>query len=245
MIPLLLPLLLCWPALGAALPALLEPPPPPPSSPCLQPRDDGSCQGLEPHLQYALRLQKCLSLLFRGCEGKANNFDSVEACERECGWISRRNQQLPATSREPEKLRQPSGNRGTSDRLDGAAAGSSLQKRLLDVAQSILEHLAELRAPEPPSQRTRRTRGGQGGLPDSWGSISRASHPLDAALRLPPRDPQPPRTYGGGGRSSGPQKSLHTGAGSKPRRTWSAPRRAGFRRGRRDTSAHGRGGARP
>jgi len=56
-------------------------------SPCRMPKVIGSCRGEEPRIYFDELEGQCLTFLFSGCEGNANNFDSVRQCEEECSVV--------------------------------------------------------------------------------------------------------------------------------------------------------------
>ncbi|KAM4705787.1 tissue factor pathway inhibitor 2 [Rhinophrynus dorsalis] len=51
---------------------------------CLLPMDEGPCRGLIPRYYYDRFTQTCQEFMFGGCDGNANNFLSLEDCEKSC-----------------------------------------------------------------------------------------------------------------------------------------------------------------
>ncbi|KAM9840359.1 papilin b, proteoglycan-like sulfated glycoprotein isoform 2-T3 [Aulostomus maculatus] len=58
---------------------------PPTSSVCSLPRDDGPCDNWKVRYYYDSGTGKCTEFWFGSCQGNANNFASLEACQRQCG----------------------------------------------------------------------------------------------------------------------------------------------------------------
>ncbi|XP_026549785.1 WAP four-disulfide core domain protein 3-like, partial [Notechis scutatus] len=56
---------------------------------CQLPRDQGSCSKELQHFYYDPEEKKCISFVYRGCEGNSNNFQTRELCEEACGKISK------------------------------------------------------------------------------------------------------------------------------------------------------------
>lgn len=56
------------------------------SEPCGLPALQGPCKSYEPRWAYSGSLRRCLSFIYGGCEGNANNFESKEACEEVCPY---------------------------------------------------------------------------------------------------------------------------------------------------------------
>ncbi|XP_026174651.1 papilin b, proteoglycan-like sulfated glycoprotein isoform X2 [Mastacembelus armatus] len=52
---------------------------------CSLPRDEGSCDTWKVRFYYDSGTRKCTEFWYGSCQGNANNFVSLEACERECG----------------------------------------------------------------------------------------------------------------------------------------------------------------
>ncbi|XP_072218787.1 papilin b, proteoglycan-like sulfated glycoprotein [Leuresthes tenuis] len=56
---------------------------------CSQPRDEGPCDTWMVRFTYDSVMGKCTEFWYGGCHGNANNFMSMEACQRECGGARR------------------------------------------------------------------------------------------------------------------------------------------------------------
>ncbi|CAG5927969.1 unnamed protein product [Menidia menidia] len=56
---------------------------------CSLPRDEGPCDTWTVRFTYDSRMGKCTEFWYGGCHGNANNFMSLEACQRECGGVRR------------------------------------------------------------------------------------------------------------------------------------------------------------
>ncbi|XP_044514942.1 tissue factor pathway inhibitor 2, partial [Gracilinanus agilis] len=56
---------------------------------CLLPQVSGPCRALIPRYYYDRDVQRCRFFYYGGCQGNANNFASLEGCERACGRIPR------------------------------------------------------------------------------------------------------------------------------------------------------------
>ncbi|XP_041832767.1 papilin b, proteoglycan-like sulfated glycoprotein isoform X2 [Melanotaenia boesemani] len=69
---------------------------------CSLPRDDGPCDTWTVRFTYDSRNGKCTEFWYGGCHGNANNFMSMDACQRECGDVRRG---LPSTSRRVNQTR--------------------------------------------------------------------------------------------------------------------------------------------
>ncbi|CEF70433.1 Proteinase inhibitor I2, Kunitz metazoa domain and Immunoglobulin subtype domain and Immunoglobulin-like domain and PLAC domain and Immunoglobulin-like fold domain-containing protein [Strongyloides ratti] len=52
---------------------------------CMLPEDPGNCFGSELRFRYDSDISSCVSFFYTGCNGNANHFTSIEACERACG----------------------------------------------------------------------------------------------------------------------------------------------------------------
>ncbi|OCT75684.1 tissue factor pathway inhibitor 2 [Xenopus laevis] len=56
---------------------------------CLLPLDEGPCKALIPHYYYDRYTQTCQEFFYGGCDGNANNFVSMEDCEKFCWKIKK------------------------------------------------------------------------------------------------------------------------------------------------------------
>ncbi|CAI9160109.1 unnamed protein product [Rangifer tarandus platyrhynchus] len=81
----LLSLLLVGTALGDAPQA----PPGNNAEICLLPLDDGPCRARIPSYYYDRYTQSCREFMYGGCEGNANNFETLEACNEACWKIEK------------------------------------------------------------------------------------------------------------------------------------------------------------
>ncbi|XP_031731331.1 papilin b, proteoglycan-like sulfated glycoprotein [Anarrhichthys ocellatus] len=65
----------------------------PPSAPqpsgnvCSMPRDEGPCDTWEVRFYFDSGTGKCTAFWYGSCQGNANNFVTLEACQRECGDV--------------------------------------------------------------------------------------------------------------------------------------------------------------
>ncbi|CAM5093713.1 unnamed protein product [Eretmochelys imbricata] len=59
---------------------------------CLLPPKEGPCRALIPRWYYDRYTQTCQEFTYGGCQGNANNFRSLESCEKSC-WMIRRSAQ--------------------------------------------------------------------------------------------------------------------------------------------------------
>lgn len=55
---------------------------------CLLPPKEGPCRALIPRWYYDRYTQTCQEFTYGGCQGNANNFRSLESCEKSC-WMIR------------------------------------------------------------------------------------------------------------------------------------------------------------
>ncbi|XP_043365230.1 kappaPI-actitoxin-Ael3a-like isoform X2 [Dermochelys coriacea] len=55
---------------------------------CLLPPEEGPCRALIPRWYYDRYTQTCQEFSYGGCQGNANNFRSLERCEKSC-WMIR------------------------------------------------------------------------------------------------------------------------------------------------------------
>ncbi|XP_067338185.1 papilin b, proteoglycan-like sulfated glycoprotein isoform X2 [Channa argus] len=60
-------------------------PPPSAGSVCSLPRDEGPCDTWKVRFFYDSGSGKCTEFWYGSCQGNGNNFESLEACQRECG----------------------------------------------------------------------------------------------------------------------------------------------------------------
>uniref|UniRef100_A0A8C4YEW4 Tissue factor pathway inhibitor n=1 Tax=Gopherus evgoodei TaxID=1825980 RepID=A0A8C4YEW4_9SAUR len=56
---------------------------------CLLSPEEGPCRALIPRWHYDRYTQTCQEFTYGGCEGNANNFRSLESCEKSC-WMIRK-----------------------------------------------------------------------------------------------------------------------------------------------------------
>lgn len=82
---LLLPLLITGTALGNAVQDL----PGNNAESCLLPPDVGPCRARIPSFYYDRYTQSCRQFMYGGCEGNANNFETLAACEEACWRIEK------------------------------------------------------------------------------------------------------------------------------------------------------------
>lgn len=77
--------------LSVILPEQHTAPPAPPSTGnvCSLPRDEGPCDTWKVRFYYDSGTGKCTGFWYGSCQGNANNFVSMEACQRECGAVVR------------------------------------------------------------------------------------------------------------------------------------------------------------
>lgn len=54
---------------------------------CLQPQDEGPCRALLRRYYYDRSTQSCRLFYYGGCEGNANNFETLEDCNEACWRI--------------------------------------------------------------------------------------------------------------------------------------------------------------
>lgn len=54
---------------------------------CLLPPDDGPCRALVPRWYYDRYTQTCQEFTYGGCHGNANNFLTLDDCEKSCWTI--------------------------------------------------------------------------------------------------------------------------------------------------------------
>ncbi|XP_037605955.1 papilin b, proteoglycan-like sulfated glycoprotein [Sebastes umbrosus] len=60
---------------------------PPTGNVCSMPRDEGSCDTWKVRFYYDSGTGKCTEFWYGSCQGNANNFMTLEACQRECGGV--------------------------------------------------------------------------------------------------------------------------------------------------------------
>jgi len=51
---------------------------------CLLPKKPGKCKAYFPRYYYDSKKKSCQKFIYGGCQGNANNFKSLEECERKC-----------------------------------------------------------------------------------------------------------------------------------------------------------------
>ena len=56
---------------------------------CSLPRDEGPCDTWKVRFYYDSGTGKCTEFWYGSCQGNANNFVSLELCQRECGGVVR------------------------------------------------------------------------------------------------------------------------------------------------------------
>ncbi|GAA6228799.1 papilin-like [Lates japonicus] len=71
---------------------------------CSLPRDEGPCDTWKVRFYYDSGANKCTEFWYGSCQGNANNFLSLEACQRECGGVAR---ELPPPHRRGTPRRGP------------------------------------------------------------------------------------------------------------------------------------------
>ncbi|KAK3601369.1 hypothetical protein CHS0354_037683 [Potamilus streckersoni] len=52
--------------------------------PCLQPKVVGPCEALIGRYFFDQKLGKCQPFFYGGCQGNANNFETLSHCQRQC-----------------------------------------------------------------------------------------------------------------------------------------------------------------
>nr|Q9TWG0.1 RecName: Full=KappaPI-actitoxin-Avd3b; Short=KappaPI-AITX-Avd3b; AltName: Full=Kunitz-type serine protease inhibitor kalicludine-1; Short=AsKC1 [Anemonia sulcata]AAB35413.1 kalicludine 1, AsKC1 [Anemonia sulcata=sea anemones, toxin, Peptide, 58 aa] [Anemonia sulcata] len=52
---------------------------------CLLPMDVGRCRASHPRYYYNSSSKRCEKFIYGGCRGNANNFHTLEECEKVCG----------------------------------------------------------------------------------------------------------------------------------------------------------------
>ncbi|KAL3864758.1 hypothetical protein ACJMK2_006414 [Sinanodonta woodiana] len=52
--------------------------------PCLQPMVVGPCEALIRRYYFDQNMGKCLPFFYGGCQGNANNFETLSRCQRQC-----------------------------------------------------------------------------------------------------------------------------------------------------------------
>uniref|UniRef100_G3THG9 Tissue factor pathway inhibitor n=1 Tax=Loxodonta africana TaxID=9785 RepID=G3THG9_LOXAF len=82
---LILPLLL----LGTALRGAAQAPAGNNAEICLLPPDEGPCRARIPSYYYDRYTQSCHQFMYGGCEGNANNFETLAACDEACWRIEK------------------------------------------------------------------------------------------------------------------------------------------------------------
>ena len=61
---------------------------------CELPSDTGPCRALIPRWFFDTRSGKCQRFTFGGCQGNANNFETLEECINTCGELIQKDIQL-------------------------------------------------------------------------------------------------------------------------------------------------------
>ncbi|XP_028514961.1 tissue factor pathway inhibitor [Exaiptasia diaphana] len=55
--------------------------------PCQLPSDPGSCRGFFPRFFYNSQTAQCEEFIYGGCEGNANNYETLAECQAACGVV--------------------------------------------------------------------------------------------------------------------------------------------------------------
>ncbi|XP_029281881.1 papilin b, proteoglycan-like sulfated glycoprotein [Cottoperca gobio] len=79
------------------------PAPPSTGNVCSMPRDEGSCDTWKVRFFYDSGTGKCTEFWYGSCQGNANNFLSLEACQRECGGVVMRETPPPSRRGTPRR----------------------------------------------------------------------------------------------------------------------------------------------
>uniref|UniRef100_A0A1S4LD64 Uncharacterized protein n=2 Tax=Ixodes scapularis TaxID=6945 RepID=A0A1S4LD64_IXOSC len=53
-------------------------------SECKLPMDEGPCRARIPTYYFDIKTKKCKEFMYGGCEGNANNFETIDACRQKC-----------------------------------------------------------------------------------------------------------------------------------------------------------------
>ncbi|XP_034436131.1 papilin b, proteoglycan-like sulfated glycoprotein isoform X2 [Hippoglossus hippoglossus] len=82
---------------------LSPPAAPSPGNVCSLPRDEGICDTWMVRFYYDSGSGKCTEFWYGSCQGNANNFMSLEACQRECGQVVREPPPPPRVGAPPRR----------------------------------------------------------------------------------------------------------------------------------------------
>jgi len=58
---------------------------------CIVQRDSGPCRSNHTRYYYDSENRKCLPFAYGGCRGNRNNFDSIDKCDKVCGFLGHEN----------------------------------------------------------------------------------------------------------------------------------------------------------
>ncbi|XP_062267716.1 papilin b, proteoglycan-like sulfated glycoprotein isoform X2 [Platichthys flesus] len=82
---------------------LAPPAAPSPGNVCSLPRDEGTCDTWMVRFYHDSGSGKCTEFWYGSCQGNANNFVSLEACQRECGQVMREPPPPPGAGAAPRR----------------------------------------------------------------------------------------------------------------------------------------------